>query len=60
MDMRKIVQFNTILGLTLPKEYTNALGLERGDYAEVFLRDNKTIVIKRHGVPINRLTIKDK
>ena len=59
MVLRKILLFNTILGLTLPKEYTNKLDLERGDYAEVFLRDSKTIVIKRHGTPINKLTVKD-
>lgn len=59
MVMRKMVLFNTILGLTLPKEFTNALNLERGNYAEVFLRDNKTIVIKKHGTPINKLTTKD-
>lgn len=59
MEMRKILHFNSALGLTLPKEYTRALGFERGNYAEVFLRDNKTIVIKRHGVKPNKLTIGD-
>ena len=60
MEMRKILHFNSALGLTLPKEFTRALGLERGNYAEVFLRDNKTIVIKRHGVKPNKITIEDK
>ncbi len=41
MKLRKVLTFNTILGLTLPKEYTNALGLNQGDYAEIYLRDRK-------------------
>ena len=59
MEMRKLLSFNTILGVTLPKKYTNSLGLEKGDYAEIFLRDNKTIVIKRHGIPYQKLTVRD-
>jgi len=60
MNMRKVLHFNSALGLTLPKEFCKALGLERGNYIEVFLRDNKTIVIKRHGVKPNKITIEDK
>lgn len=59
MNMRKILHFNSALGLTLPKEFCRALGLERGNYAEVFLRDNKTIVIKKHGTEPKKLTIGD-
>ena len=59
MHMRKVLLFNTILGLTLPKEYTRAVGLQHGDYAEVYLRDKKTIVIKRHGVEPKKITVED-
>jgi len=59
MVLRKVLIFNTVLGLTLPKEYTNALRLERGQYAEVYLRDSKTIVIKRHGVEPKNITTAD-
>lgn len=59
MYLRKALIFNTILGVTIPKEYTKALAVERGDYLEVFLRDNKTIVIKKHGVKPNKLTTSD-
>lgn len=59
MYLRKMLIFNTVLGLTLPKELTNALGFERGSYAEVFLRDSKTIVIKRHGVKPQQVTTAD-
>ena len=51
--------FNTILGLTLPGEFTNALGLKRGDYVEVYLRDRKAIVVKRHGVQPKKITVDD-
>ncbi len=59
MNMRKVSLFNTILGITLPKEMTNALGLSQGDYVEVYLRDRKTIVIKKHGVEPKKITIQD-
>lgn len=60
MNLRKMLVFKNILGVTLPKEYTNALGLEKGGYCEVFLRDNKNIVIKKHGVEPQKLTTADK
>ena len=56
MHLRKVLYFNTLLGLTLPKEFTAALGIEKGGYVEVFLRDRKTIVVKKHGVKPQRLT----
>lgn len=59
MVMRKLSMFNTILGITIPKEYTNALDLEKGDYVEVYLRDRKTIVIKKHGVEPKQITKED-
>jgi len=59
MYLRKVLKFNTIVGLTLPKELSRALSLEWGNYAEVFLRDNKTIVIKKHGVKPNKITLAD-
>jgi len=59
MHLRKVLIFNTVLGLTLPKEYTNALKLNHGDYVEVFLRDTKTIVIKKHGVEPKKITVND-
>lgn len=59
MKLRKVSIFNTILGITIPKEYTNALDLEKGDYVEVYLRDRKSIVIKKHGVPPKRITVED-
>lgn len=59
MYLRKLLNFNTILGVTFPKEFTNALNVERGDYVEIFLRDNKTIVVKTHRVEPKKLTIAD-
>jgi len=59
MKLRKVLMFNTTLGLTLPGEFTNALGLSRGDYVEVYLRDRKAIVVKRHGVQPKKITVDD-
>ncbi len=59
MYLRKVLIFNTVLGLTLPKELTNALGLIRGSYVEVYLRDSKTVVVKRHGTEPKQITVAD-
>ena len=59
MVLRKALVFNTVLGVTMPKEYTNALKVIRGDYFEVYLRDRKTIVIKKHGIPPQQITAAD-
>ena len=59
MVLRKLMLFNTILGITLPKDYTNALGLEKGQYIELYLRDNKTLVIKKHVKDLNKITVND-
>lgn len=48
MELRKVLKFNSVLGLTLPKAYTNNLELEHHDYVEVSLSVNKTITIKKH------------
>jgi len=55
MRLRKVLYFNTLLGMTLPKEYSNALKLNKGDYVEVSLKDKDTIVIKRHNIPIQKI-----
>lgn len=60
MVLRKLLKFNTVLGVTLPKEFTNALNVEARQYVEVFLRDNKTIVIKPHRTEPKKITINDK
>ena len=59
MYLRKVLIFNTVLGVTIPKEYTNALGLDRGGYVELFLRDRRTLVIKKHGVEPKKITTAD-
>lgn len=59
MVLRKLMLFSTILGITLPKEYTNALGLEKGQYIELYLKDRKTLVIKPHKADLNKVTIHD-
>lgn len=59
MHLRKVLDFKGVLGVTLPKVLTNAIALERGNYAEVYLRDKRTIVIKKHGVKPQGITIND-
>lgn len=56
LKLRKVLSFNTLLGLTLPGEYTDALGLSKGDYAEVHLQDRETIIVKRHKTPMQKIT----
>ena len=60
MNLRKVLNFSTVLGVTLPGEFTNAIGVKKGDYVEVYLRDKKTIVIKPHRVEPKKLTTNDK
>ena len=55
MRLRKVLYFNTLLGLTLPKEYSNALKLNKGDYVEVSLRNEYTIVIQKHDIPMKKI-----
>lgn len=57
--LRKMLKFNTILGITLPKQYTNALCLAHGDYVEIYLRDNHTIVLKTHRTKAKKITVDD-
>jgi antitoxin component of MazEF toxin-antitoxin module len=56
MEMRKVLKFNTVLGLTLPKQFTNTLDISHGDYLEVFLANDHTIVIKKHKESSNKIT----
>lgn len=60
MVLRKIIQFNTVLGLTLPKQFTGELELKKGSYVEVYLRDKRTIVIKAHKREPKKITLDDK
>lgn len=59
MYLRKVLDFKGVLGATFPKEFTNSINVVKGDYVEVFLRDSKTIVIKKHGVKFQKLTTDD-
>ena len=49
LTLRKVLKFNTILGITLPKEFVFALDLKHQDYVELSLGANKTIVVSKHG-----------
>ncbi len=53
------MDFKSILGITIPKEFSNALKLERGQYVEVFFRDKKTLIIKKHEVEPKQITTAD-
>ena len=59
MQLRKLLNFNNILGLTLPKEYTNAIGVKGKDYVEVYLASNLSIIIKRHDMPPKKIRQKE-
>ncbi len=59
LRLRKVLGFNRVLGLTLPPELTHSLKVERGDYFEVYLKDEDTIIIKKHDVPPKRIDLDD-
>lgn len=59
MVLRKVIKMNTVHGVSIPKEFANALGLDFGDYVEVYLRDKKTIVVKPHKNPPKQITVHD-
>jgi hypothetical protein len=48
MEIRKTLKFTRTLGITLPKRYSDALGLRWRDYVEISLLDKDTIAIRRH------------
>ena len=59
MTLRKVVQLGTVLAITLPRPYCEAIGLKKGGYAEVYLKDGKTIIVKNHGKEPKGITIHD-
>jgi antitoxin component of MazEF toxin-antitoxin module len=48
MVVRKVLLFKNILGLTLPKRYTDALDLRWHDQIEVYLTNEGTILLQKH------------
>ena len=59
MDLRRVLKFNGTLGLTLPNKYTRILGLHWKDYVEIYLADDKTIVIRKHKEPKRKESLND-
>ncbi len=59
MRLRKVLDFKGIVGITIPKEMSNALDIVPKDYVEVYLRDKRTVVIKKHGIEPKKITIYD-
>lgn len=57
MVLRKVLNFGDILGVSLPKEYANALGLKPKTYVQVYLLDEDTIVIQKQEINKPKLTI---
>jgi len=58
MVIRKLLLFNTILGFTIPKEYANALNLERGDYVQIFLGENHSLIVLKRQDKFMKITRK--
>lgn len=59
MYLRKLSAFNTILGFTLPKDVSNVMSLEKGNYIELYVKDPETLVVKKHEIKRRRITIAD-
>lgn len=45
--LRKLLVFNTTFGLTLPKDFVNALGLDKSSYVKLSFESPGKIVIQR-------------
>ena len=48
MQIRKVLQFNGTMGLTLPKAFANALDLHWQDYGEIYFVNPDKINLKKH------------
>ena len=59
MTLRKVLQLAQTLAVTLPRNYCETIGIKKADYVEVYLKDNKTIIIKKHGKQPNKITLDD-
>ena len=59
MTLRKVYQLDQSLAITLPKPICQTLGIKKGGYVEVYLKDGKTIIIKNHGKEPKGITIND-
>jgi len=44
---RKVAKTADSLRITIPKEITEALGIEQGEVMEIYAVDNNTIIVKR-------------
>jgi bifunctional DNA-binding transcriptional regulator/antitoxin component of YhaV-PrlF toxin-antitoxin module len=40
---------NGVFAVTIPAVVARTIELDRGDYMELYVRDRKTIVLKKHG-----------
>ena len=59
MTIRKVLNFNGSLGLTIPQEICRTLDLHWKEYVEVYFVNPDKIVIKKHVVAKEKGTILD-
>ncbi len=57
MTLRKILDFNGSLGITIPKEYCKSLDLHWKNYVEIYFVNPNKIVIQKHNLPKEKLQI---
>lgn len=48
MILRRVLKFNSTLGFTIPREYSEAMGLHWKDYVEILFIDEGKILIRKH------------
>lgn len=48
MELRKLTLNGHSQAVTLPPRFLKALNIKSGEYVEMFIGDNNTIVIRRH------------
>lgn len=48
MQLRKVLQFNGTMGLTLPRAFADALDLHWQDHVEIYFVNPDKIILKKH------------
>ena len=51
MYLRRLYQYNSTLGFTLPAQVKEQLDLHKSDYIELWFSDGNTLILQKHELP---------
>lgn len=54
MELRKLMRMGNSHVVAIPKEFQELLGISPGEYLEMFLADQVTLVIRKHSLTDRR------